>query len=270
MRRAQVSPDISRALAADLPFLRRYARALCGEQAKGDWFALRALQAIMDGEQAGEDASTPKIRLFKAFMSVWHSDAFDAVIETELKAAVAQSYLRKLTSEARQALLLHANEEFTVPEVAEILGLSVDDADHLILQARNEIRENVKGSVLIIEDEAMIAMDLDDITTDLGHHVTGTAPTRSQAVALAQGELPDLILSDIKLADGSSGVDAVNEILEAAAEIPVIFITAFPELLLTGERMEPAFVITKPYTEEQVESAISQAMFFRSTAAIEA
>ena len=76
---------------------------------------------------------------------------------------------------------------------------------------------------------------------------------------------PDLILSDIQLADGSSGIDAVNELLGSLGDIPVIFITAFPERLLTGDRPEPAFLISKPYSEEQVRSAVSQAMFFAST-----
>ena len=85
---------------------------------------------------------------------------------------------------------------------------------------------------------------------------------------MAAREKPDLILSDIQLADGSSGIDAVNDIMQAAAKTPVIFITAFPERLLTGDRPEPAFVITKPYSQEQVQSAVSQAMFFRSSSVI--
>jgi len=100
---------------------------------------------------------------------------------------------------------------------------------------------------------------------NIGHHVTGTARTRDEAVALALRDRPDLILADIQLADNSSGIDAVNDILARMGEMPVIFITAFPERLLTGERPEPAFLITKPFTEEQVRSAVSQAMFFSST-----
>ena len=75
----------------------------------------------------------------------------------------------------------------------------------------------------------------------------------------------DSAIADIQLADGSSGIDAVNELLGSLGELPVIFITAFPERLLTGDRPEPAFLISKPYSEEQVCSAVSQAMFFAST-----
>ena len=121
---------------------------------------------------------------------------------------------------------------------------------------------------MVIEDEAIIAMDIVDIVTSIGHSVTGVARTRDAAIALAKKERPDLILSDIQLADNSSGVDAVNAILADMGDVPVIFITAFPERLLTGDKPEPAFLITKPFTEEQVRSAVSQAMFFSSTATL--
>jgi CheY-like chemotaxis protein len=118
---------------------------------------------------------------------------------------------------------------------------------------------------MIIEDEAIIAMDIESIIRGMGHSVTGIARTRDGAVALAKRERPDLILADIQLADNSSGIDAVNQILRDLPDMPVIFVTAFPERLLTGERPEPAFLITKPFSEEQIRSAVSQAMFFAST-----
>ena len=108
-------------------------------------------------------------------------------------------------------------------------------------------------------------MDITAIVEGMGHQVTGNARTHTEAVAMAAADRPDLILADIQLADNSSGVEAVNEILAQFGDIPVIFITAFPERLLTGDRPEPAFLINKPYTEEQVRSAVSQAMFFSST-----
>jgi CheY-like chemotaxis protein len=70
-----------------------------------------------------------------------------------------------------------------------------------------------------------------------------------------------MVLADIQLADGSSGLDAVNEMLTSFS-VPVIFITAYPERLLTGERPEPAFLITKPFQPETVKAVISQALFF--------
>ena len=72
------------------------------------------------------------------------------------------------------------------------------------------------------------------------------------------------MLADIQLADDCSGIDAVKDIL-AQFDVPVIFITAFPERLLTGERPEPTFLITKPFQPATVKAAIGQALFFDSS-----
>jgi CheY-like chemotaxis protein len=120
---------------------------------------------------------------------------------------------------------------------------------------------------MIIEDEPLIAMDLESLVESLGHGVTGIARTHREAVALAGKKQPGLILADIRLADMSSGVDAVKEIL-LSFEVPVIFITAYPEQLLTGERPEPAFLITKPFRPANVTAVISQALFFGRNAKV--
>ncbi|NIY99954.1 response regulator, partial [Salipiger sp. HF18] len=190
--------------------------------------------------------------------------------ETSGALAKAQDRLAKLTANSREALLLHTIEEFSLDEVAEIMQIDRSEAQQLVTLARQEMADAVSGRVLIIEDEAIIAMDLESIVADLGHRVTGVARTRSAAVDLAGKETPDLVLADIQLADNSSGIDAVNDILKSLGNRPVIFITAFPERLLTGERPEPAFLISKPYSEDQVRSAVSQAMFFSSTETLKA
>jgi CheY-like chemotaxis protein len=96
---------------------------------------------------------------------------------------------------------------------------------------------------------------------ELGHDVTGIARTHKEAIALVRMRRPGLVLADIQLADGSSGLEAVNEIL-TSIDVPVIFITAYPERLLTGNKPEPAFLITKPFQPDAVKAAISQALFF--------
>jgi len=137
----------------------------------------------------------------------------------------------------------------------------------LVAEALAEIDRQTTTRVLIIEDEPIIAMDIESIVRDLGHDVTGIAVTRDEAVALARKIKPGLVLADIQLADDSSGIDAVKDIL-AEFTVPVIFITAFPERLLTGERPEPTFLITKPFQRSTVKAAIAQALFFNSTAAV--
>jgi CheY-like chemotaxis protein len=156
-------------------------------------------------------------------------------------------------------------EGFSVPEAARILNADAGKIDELIDLAGREIAAQVATDVLIIEDEPMIAMDLEGIVEGLGHRVTAVARTHAEAVTATNKEKPGLVLADIQLADGSSGLDAVNEMLASFA-VPVIFITAYPDRLLTGERPEPAFLITKPYQPDTVKAIVSQALFFERRA----
>lgn len=254
----------------NLPYLRRYARALTGSQSRGDAYAVTALEAVLaDPAQFSDDVS-PKTALFTVFHSIWKSSGAQLNEEESGMAAEALRHLAALTDGTREALLLRTLEEFPAEDVAHIMGTTSDEVGDLLDIAYAEMTKSVSGAVMIIEDEAIIAVDLENIAADLGHRVTGVARTEEGAISLFEREKPDLILSDIQLADGSSGIDAVNRITANAGDIPVIFITAYPERLLTGEGPEPAFLISKPYTEDQVRSAISQAMFFASSAVLKA
>lgn len=258
------------AISGCLPFLRRYARALTGSQASGDTFAAATLEAILEDSASLSGDADPKVSLFRAFHQVWSSAGAPVGEPDSRFSAVAQAHMANLTPKSREALLLHSIEGFTPGEIARIMQIADENVTRLIETANQEMQASVSGRVMIIEDEAIIAMDIAAIVREMGHEVIGIAATRSEAVKLAGGKHPDLILADIQLADRSSGIDAVNDILELVDAVPVIFITAFPERLLTGSRPEPAFLITKPYAEEQVRSAVSQAMFFASTETLHA
>jgi DNA-directed RNA polymerase specialized sigma24 family protein/CheY-like chemotaxis protein len=256
-------------VASALPYLRRHARALTGSQTSGDRYAAATLEALLqdrallDGQPAG-----PRVALFRLFYSIWQSSG--ATLEPEDEPADgprgrALGHLARLTPNSREALLLHSVEGFDEEDIAAIMGQSPQSVAQLIDRARLDMHDLVRGNVLIIEDEAMIALDLEAIVTGLGHRVTGIARTRDEAVRHGRDSPPDLVLADIRLADQSSGIDAVRALLAAFPDMPVIFVTGFPEHLLTGERPEPAFLIAKPFTSDQVASAVSQAMFFAST-----
>jgi CheY-like chemotaxis protein len=261
----QNGTDISATIGANLPYLRRYARALTGSQDTGDRYAAATLEAILADDAALAPEMEVKVALFGAFHLVWSSAGAPLGEPDTRLSAKAQEHMASLTPNTREALLLHAIEGFHHGEIAQIMQTDGDDVVNLINLALAEMEASVTGKVMVIEDEAIIAMDIRAIVTEMGHKVTGIARTRTEAVALAASNRPDLILADIQLADNSSGIDAVNDILAQFDDIPVIFITAFPERLLTGNRPEPAFLITKPFTEEQVRSSVSQAMFFAST-----
>lgn len=260
--------SLAREIAPHLPLLRRYARALTGAQESGDAFVAATLEAIV--AEPGEFPRTvdPRAGLYQIFHRIWSS----ALIEVDgeeagIGARKAQERLRQLSPLSRQALLLTTLESFTEQETSEILGRSQAEISALLEEALEDLNAQTRARILIIEDEAVIAMDLSDLVTDAGHDVCAVETTASGAVRAAKRERPDLVLADIQLADGSSGIDAVRDIL-ANFEVPVIFITAFPDRLLTGERPEPTFLITKPYSPDMVRAAVSQALFFESTGSL--
>ena len=251
-------------LAAELPYLRRYTRALTGSQARGDKYTVATLEMILKDRSPFDNEHPIKVNLFKCFHAIWSTSGQQFVDPDDKIRSRAHGLLSKLTTNSREALLLRTIEEFSLPQIAIIMDTDEETVRGLIKTANAELAESFKGRVMIIEDEPIIAADLADIVSSLGHTVTGIARTHTEAVALGNEHPTDLILADIQLADNSSGIDAVNDLL-GIMDVPVIFITAFPERLLTGDRPEPAFLISKPFHETQVQSAVSQAMFFAST-----
>jgi DNA-directed RNA polymerase specialized sigma24 family protein len=250
-------------VAAHLPFLRRYSRAITGSQTSGDAFVVATLEALIADLSIFPAASSDRVALYKLFARILKSAHVEVpVVDSPVaweKRAVAN--LASVPTQARHAFLLVSVEGFSIAETAEILAVPVEEVKHLIDDATKEIARQISTEVMIIEDEPLIALDIEQIVLDLGHTVGGIARTHSEALTLYRKTSPGMILADIHLADGSSGIDAINDILKVAS-IPVIFITAFPERLLTGERAEPTFLVTKPYNPDMLKALISQALFF--------
>ena len=257
--------SLGQELAPHLPFVRRYARALTGTQKQGDAYVRATLEAIVAAPEDFPRDVDPRLGLYRTFQAIWSSanveTGVDGGQDNAQPEVIAQARLARITPRSRQALLLTAMEGFTSEDAAYLIGVDTEEVDTLVADALSEIERQTHADVLIIEDEPIIAMDLETIVRDLGHGVTGVAVTRDEAVAQAMARRPGLVLADIQLADDSSGIDAVKDIL-AQFEVPVIFITAFPERLLTGERPEPTFLITKPFQRSTVKAAIAQALFF--------
>jgi DNA-directed RNA polymerase specialized sigma24 family protein len=256
--------SLGQKLAPHLPFLRRYARALTGSQDHGDAYVRATLEAIVAApDDFPRDVDT-RLGLYRMFHAIWSSANLDENIgsyNAQDAEGIARARLARITPPSRQALLLTAMEGFTPEDTAYLMDVSTRQVEALVTEALAEIERQTRAEVLIIEDEPIIAMDIETIVRDLGHIVTGIAVTREEAVAQALAHRPGLVLADIQLADDSSGIDAVKDILEKFP-VPVIFITAFPERLLTGERPEPTFLITKPFQRSTVKAAIAQALFF--------
>lgn len=259
-----MSQSLANRLAPQLPLLRRFARALTGSQERGDGYVVAMLEALLADRSLFDTTLAPRVATYAAFLKVWNSVPLNHVsepVEPAGSGAAADRRIETLTSEPRQAFLLASLEDFATADVARIMSRSEAEVLRMIDAAGREISSQLATRVMIIEDEPLIAMDIESLVSDLGHQVVGIAATHQEATALAKRTSPGLVLADIQLADGSSGIDAVNEIL-ATIDVPVIFITAYPERLLTGDRPEPAFLITKPFKPEMVKAVISQALFF--------
>jgi DNA-directed RNA polymerase specialized sigma24 family protein len=248
--------SLSTRIAAHLPYLRRFSRAVTGSQASGDAYVAAVLEALIADVTLFPQGPKDRVNLFKLLPDAASPFSWE-------KRAAAN--LSMMPPAARKAFLLVSVEGFTPDEAAEILGTTLDEIAALLREASEDISRQVATEILIIEDEPLIAMDIEDMVTSLGHKVAGVARTYGEAIELYEKTAPKMILADIQLADGSSGIDAVNDILKSTA-VPVIFITAFPERLLTGTKPEPTFLVTKPFNPEMVKALISQALFFYENA----
>ena len=240
------------------PYLRRYARALTGSQAQGDALVAQAIEGLLGGGLHLDAEAPLRVGLYQVLHQVWNRDG-----KSGDGALMVDQRLQGLSPERRACLLLVGMEGFAPDEAAQVLRIETGEFDDMLAGAERDLDQQLASRVLIIEDEPIIALDLTRLVRELGHDVVGAAATRSEAVIMAKATQPGLVLADIRLADGSNGIDAANEIL-SEIDVPVIFITAFPEHLLTGERPEPAFLITKPFREEAVKALVAQALFFHT------
>jgi len=244
-----------------VPYLRRYARILTGNQASGDSYVAATLEVLVKEPLAEH----PRIALYQVFSRIWNSVQVNGGAEPAVNLVPAERHLGQITAMPRQAVLLVSVEGFSEEDAAAILDVDQQKLQDLVDESGRELAVQIATDVLIIEDEMVIALDLEQLVENLGHRTIGIARTRAEAIELSRVSRPGLILADIQLADGSSGLEAVNDLLNSF-EVPVIFISAHPERFLTGERPEPAFLISKPYQQSTVSAVISQALFFERNA----
>lgn len=243
-----------------VPALRRFARMLLGSQQQGDDLVRATLTALQRKPPVGH-ADARKC-LYRACVDVLRKRAKPAAV---LVTEQVTPRLDSVSTDARMALLLERVEQFPTADTAEIMNSDPARVSSLVTQAIEEAEASVRVPVLIIEDDALIAMGLEELLAEHGYEVCGVARTSDEAVALAQVRQPGLLLADVQLAQGTSGIDAVNAIADRL-DIPAIFVTAYPELLLTGETAEPTYLISKPYDAATLRVAIFQALFFRDPA----
>ncbi len=258
--------SISGDIKAHIPYLRRFSRALTGTREGGDDYVLAMLEIIVADQSKISAIENLKIALYRLLLQIWRATPINAHAEHSAEQGkgneiAARRNIDAISALPRLAFLLNGLEGFNLAEVGRILDVSEALAGTLVEAANIEIADQIATNVLIIEDEPLVAFDLREIVEGLGHSIVGVARTHAQAVAAIAVSRPGLILADIQLADRSSGIEAVNEIL-GSLSTPVIFVTAYPERFLNGEPPEPAFLIAKPFSVDGLKAVISQALFF--------
>jgi CheY-like chemotaxis protein len=232
-----------------------------GTQKVGDELVAQVLEQLVADPSVIKGEQAVHLALYRQFLRLANGEAAGEASQVQAEGSVTDRRLSQLSPKPRQAYLLRALEGFSPEESAYALDTTTAEIGSLVDRANREMVDQIATDVLIIEDEPMIALDLKDIMTGLGHHVVAIARTHTEAVSAIREHEVGLVLADIQLADGSSGIEAVNDILGTIG-VPIVFITAFPERLLTGERPEPTFLITKPFQPENIKAITSQALFF--------
>lgn len=240
---------------AHVPYLRRYALALTGDLDLGDGFVTRVLDDVMKAPDVIR-LENPRLALYAALNEL--ADAMG--LRPAPSPHPVEAALAALPEDARRLYLLISLEDLALPDAAAVLGMAAEEAVERLNDARRQVRERLTATILIVEDDAIIAFDLAETVRGMGHIVCGTAPTMDEAVTLATAHTPTLALLDIRLAEGGNGIEVARE-LRRRRFLPVIFVTAFPdELARRGlEHLGP--VIPKPFTRDQIEQAITRAVF---------
>ena len=262
--------ELSKEIVKRLPYLRRYARALTGSQERGDRYIRLCLEVLVKEPHRVSTDGDIRLQLYQLFHEIWQPiaahDTGGSIVDLAPKQRSVEARLEALDPRERQILLLTSLEGFSIEAAAQVLRVSADEAKSLLARAWEDVNRQLSTTVLVIEDEPIIALDIAGIVRDLGHSVVGIATSQAEAITVARAKRPGLVLADIHLGDGGSGLNAVNEILRSI-DVPVIFVTAYPERLLTGERPEPTYLVTKPFEPDTLKATIFQALSVAPTVA---
>jgi DNA-directed RNA polymerase specialized sigma24 family protein/ActR/RegA family two-component response regulator len=254
----------ARRLMAQLPYMRRYGRALTGSTTRGDDLVTRGVEAALtepDRYQLDiDDELVTRRRLYTLLNTLFDTDMSAGKLQPAEPGHPIEAALNSLPEQERRVFLLVSLEELPTSQAAEVMGLTADEARDALARAQNAMREQLVANILIVEDDAIIAYDLTETVLGMGHKVCGTAATMEEALAAAAANQPSLALMDLRLAHGGSGITTAQALRETRA-LPIIFVTAFAEELKQRGLDYLGPVIKKPFTREQIERAITQAVF---------
>ena len=198
--------SLSSLIGAQIPLLRRYARALSGSQESGDAYVSAVLEALLADPSIFDREADPREETYRLFTRLWNAMPING------RAGQASDVLMPPTGAWRRSRPCRArpscsprSKASTPTEAARVLGVDRGGIRAADRGAGREIDAEVATNVLIIEDEPLIAMDIESLVEGSATGSSASPRTRAEAVALARATRPGLVLADIQLADGSSG-----------------------------------------------------------------
>jgi DNA-directed RNA polymerase specialized sigma24 family protein len=176
----------SHAVAQHVPYLRRYARALTGSQNSGDSYVAAVLEALVKEPGVIDVVENPRVALFRLFSAIWNSVAVNNTTDRIVNLRAPDRHLGQISAMPRQAFLLVSIEAFSEQDAATILNVDRQTLQNLVEESGRELAAQIASDIPIIEDEVLIALDLEHLVESLGHRSIGIARTRSEAIALSK------------------------------------------------------------------------------------
>ena len=116
--------------------------------------------------------------------------------------------------------------------------------------------------ILVVEDEALVALGVSSLMEDMGHEVCGVATSVAEAVELSRAHGPDLVLMDVNLQEGGNGIDAAHQLRAFERPPIVLFLTSYvdSETRRRMEEAQPFGIVQKPYAESQLQQTVAKAL----------
>ena len=242
--------------------LRRYASILTGSKQVGDTLILACLERL--GASCAElRLDFSRVDLFRKFHDVVadldYSFCLSGWVQLDKAEAQTLGRLASLDKRDRAVVLLCKVEQFAIDDVARIMGLPRGDIGRIAITASKTLAGIEHHSILIIEDEFLIARDLSRIIEQMGYSVCGVVGNADAAIDVAASQKPSLLLADLQLADGEFGGVRAAEQIALSADIPVVFVTAYPNMAIESSVKSP-LIVRKPFHPASVVHAVRQAL----------
>ena len=235
-----------------LPMLRRYMRAVIGDQMVGDRLAATLWRGMSDDARADGDAT----RVFAAATRAWRRAGTAPPARPFSGRSLLSSVPSGLTL-PRQVGVLTDVFGLTVAQAAGVLDRSEGEITRLLAETRRERRDPLSLDLLVVEDNPLIAEHLARIGRAQGARVR-TARNHAEALRLADDAPPTIAICDYDLGPGPNGIAVVRALFEDH-DTTSLFVTAYPDEVLQGADGEPAFVLPKPFSEQRVAAALHYA-----------